>query len=124
MSANGKLDRVAAAGHATTNVNKPVNRPKKVVDKCIVCRKKAKKLKQCSSCHAGKYCSSKCFKRDWKTHKPICSSINVLQKSQNLQIRYEEPTTPKQKRKLAKLPYYTKCAWTFINAHNINAIRN
>ena len=39
---------------------------------CIVCKRKDKKLKICSKCKKTKYCSRKCQKYHWKTHKLVC----------------------------------------------------
>ena len=111
MRSDGKLDSVAADGRAATCVNNPYTKPCKEnvnrnvnrIEKCLACQRKIEKLSQCSTCPAGKYCSRKCFKQDWKNHQPICNSISTLQRMQKLEIRYDQPITPKEKRKLIKL---------------------
>ena len=42
---------------------------------CIVCSARGQpRLSQCSRCKKVKYCSDKCQREDWKTHKPHCST--------------------------------------------------
>ena len=36
------------------------------------------KFKVCSGCKASRYCSEKCRKNSWKTHKVMCQSIQIL----------------------------------------------
>ena len=38
------------------------------------------KLKQCKGCKAVRYCSERCQKAHWKTHKKICQAIQELSK--------------------------------------------
>ena len=61
---------------------------------CVVCKKRPDKLMQCSSCHAGKFCSKECFKKGWKRHKKLCQTITDLQSRQPLKIRYETVMSP------------------------------
>ena len=108
------MKSVTTAGQVVTeSVHKPnvvdkINAPAKKIDnvrKCVACNKKTLKARQCSKCHAGVYCSTKCFKSHYHIHKVVCDSIEVLQERErsNVKIRFDTPTTPKQKRKLAKL---------------------
>ncbi|KAL1726349.1 hypothetical protein EV714DRAFT_219533 [Schizophyllum commune] len=49
-------------------------------DECECCFKKASgkaPLLRCSSCKAKFYCSPKCQKKDWKTHKKNCSPLTL-----------------------------------------------
>ena len=52
---------------------------KKSIDECSYCKKKAatgnKSLKECGRCHAAKYCSQECQKKDWTRHKQICKVL-------------------------------------------------
>ena len=47
---------------------------------CVCCKKEERLnlFKQCSSCHAVRYCSLRCQKSHWKEHKPLCSAIKFL----------------------------------------------
>ena len=40
--------------------------------------KDVSELKRCGSCKTALYCTGKCQKNDWKSHKPICKSITSL----------------------------------------------
>lgn len=45
---------------------------------CSHCCQPANQLKQCSACHQIKYCSRKCQKTDWSTHKAECKSFDQV----------------------------------------------
>ena len=46
---------------------------------CSHCCRPANQLKQCAACHQIKYCSRKCQKTDWSTHKAECKSFIQVQ---------------------------------------------
>ena len=47
---------------------------------CMLCKKggsKSEHLKQCSRCSCLFYCSKECQKKDWKSHKVLCSYLTT-----------------------------------------------
>lgn len=46
-----------------------------ITGKCFVCEKESKS--RCSGCVQVFYCSTEHQRKDWKTHKPICSPMRV-----------------------------------------------
>ena len=52
---------------------------------CIQCGlpEGLEKFKVCSGCKASRYCSEKCRKNSWKTHKIMCQSIQFLGKQES-----------------------------------------
>ena len=51
------------------------------LDDCFWCGQKESKLSCCSQCCVTLYCSKRCQKKDWKTHKLICLSLANEKKS-------------------------------------------
>jgi len=44
------------------------------ITRCVVCGK-TEQTKQCGRCNARTYCSEKCQKGDWPTHKAACKAM-------------------------------------------------
>jgi len=56
---------------ATRNLNiQPT--PKQQVECCTTCKQPSSDLKRCARCKSSKYCSVKCQRSDWNTHKLSC----------------------------------------------------
>lgn len=49
----------------------------KITSNCDFCKKKVA-IGACNSCHFYKYCSEKCSKRDWKSHKKECFWLKTI----------------------------------------------
>jgi len=45
---------------------------------CHTCKKSSKQMKKCSDCKVAYYCSEKCQKEDWKSHKTECRRLKVM----------------------------------------------
>ena len=52
--------------------------PTVVERKCVCCGKQQERMFQCSACHAGVYCSRTCQKKQWHSHKKLCTVITQL----------------------------------------------
>ena len=71
------------------------------------------KFKVCSGCKASRYCSEKCRKNGWKTHKVICQSIQFLDEQESTskiglgdskdEKMFRSHLTPTEHQKVAKL---------------------
>ena len=58
---------------------------------------------RCSKCKASMYCSQKCQKEQWGTHKALCSAICELSKPQERKTLYPSHLRPSEQRKLIRL---------------------
>lgn len=50
-------------------------------ENCNYCQKQQVQMKKCSNCNQIKYCSKECQKSDWKQHKTICKTSNIINPS-------------------------------------------
>ncbi|KAJ7159159.1 hypothetical protein C8R43DRAFT_994937 [Mycena crocata] len=60
---------------------RPVYLPLEKLEKCYACSKKSAPatLKLCAACGERTYCSLKCQKQDWTTHKTICGKTDRIE---------------------------------------------
>ncbi len=58
---------------------------------------------QCSSCKTSKYCSSKCQKEHWSSHKVLCSAIGSLSSRGANKTMFKSHLKPSVHRKLIRL---------------------
>ena len=78
-SGNANDERTTASTHRVTNG------AWKGTTKCHWCGLQALKLSQCTACGIGRYCGTRCQKKDWQTHKHYCK---FFQQKQPLRIVY------------------------------------
>ena len=96
-----------------TNLNKTETILQKY--QCIQCglTESLEKFKVCSGCKASRYCSEKCRKNGWKTHKVLCQSIQFLDEQESTskiglgdskdEKMFRSHLTPTERQKVAKL---------------------
>ena len=70
---------------------------------CCNCGACVENILQCSKCKASRYCSKKCQKEQWGTHKALCSAICELSKPQERKTMFLSHLRPSAHRKLIRL---------------------
>ena len=50
---------------------------------CWFCREPVSKGKVCGGCRSARYCSDRCQKNDWKTHRHMCTGYSPAQNDRN-----------------------------------------